>query len=129
MGRTLVVQLYGESSVNHGMIRRQGARKVKHLTVRQLWLQQQSELGECCHNKIPRAQTLSDMLTHQWNRVDAEGHLSGLNCYRLDPGAREMKSKAGTRDETLFLRGGQNNNSCTSISLAIVSVRSLCMVV
>ena len=61
-GRWIVVQLYGDSSANHGMIARQGAGKVKHLTVRQLWLQQQSELGQCLHFKIPRAVNVSDML-------------------------------------------------------------------
>ena len=47
LGRRLVVQLYGDSSANHGMIQRQGTGKVKHLSVRQLCLQQQAELGVC----------------------------------------------------------------------------------
>ena len=97
LGRELVVQLYGDSSANHGMIARQGAGKVKHLTVRQLWLQQQSELGVCCHNKIPRAKNYADMLTHHWNRADAEGHMAGLNCYRPDAGAKEVQGSAGSR--------------------------------
>ena len=81
-GRWLVVQLYGDSSANHGMIQRQGAGKVKHLTVRQLWLQQQSEIGVCLHAKIPRAINSADMLTHYWNRTDGQEHLGKINCYR-----------------------------------------------
>ena len=34
LGRWLQVRLLGDSSANHGMIQRQGAGKVKHLTVR-----------------------------------------------------------------------------------------------
>ena len=82
LGRWLVVQLYGDSSANHGMIRRQGAGKVKHLTVRQLWLQQQSELGLCLHAKTLRAFNTADMLTHYWNRSDGETHLRKINCLR-----------------------------------------------
>ena len=54
-GRWLKVRLRGDSSANHGMIQRQGTGKVKHLSVRQLWLQQQAELGCCIHEKAPRA--------------------------------------------------------------------------
>ena len=63
-GRLLLVRLYGDSSANHGMIQRQGSGKVKHLTVRQLWLQQQSELGVCLHEQIRRG--IADLLTHHW---------------------------------------------------------------
>ena len=77
-----MVQLYGDNSANHGMIQRQGAGKVKHLTVRQLWLQQQSELGLCLHAKIPRAINTADMLTHYWNRTDGGIYLRKINCLR-----------------------------------------------
>ena len=88
-GRWLVVQLYGDSSANHGMIARSGAGKVKHLTVRQLWLQQQSEIGYCVHAKIPRAINLSGMLTHYWNRTDGDTHLRGMNCRRVEGEAKD----------------------------------------
>ena len=81
-GRWIVVQLYGDSSANHGIIARQGAGKVKHLTVRQLWLQQQSELGVCLHKKIPRAINCADLLTHHFSRTDGFEHLKNMNCFR-----------------------------------------------
>ena len=86
LGRRLLVQLYGDSSANHGMIQRQGTGKVKHLSVRQLWLQQQSELGVCKHAKIPRLINCADMMTHHWGKVDANNHLGRLCCKRLSMG-------------------------------------------
>jgi hypothetical protein len=81
-GRWMRVRLLGDSSANHGMIQRQGTGKVKHLTVRQLWLQQQAELGCCIHTKVPRAENHSDMCTHYWARLDGSNHLEGLGCKR-----------------------------------------------
>ena len=81
-GRWLLVQLYGDSSANHGIIARQGSGKVKHLTVRQLWLQQQAELGSCLHAKVPRAVNSADLLTHYWTRTDGDEHIKRMNCCR-----------------------------------------------
>ena len=82
LGRWLIVKVYGDSSANHGVIQRQGAGKVKHLTVRQLWLQQQSELGICQHVKIPRLENGADLVTHHWSRTESENHLRTLGCER-----------------------------------------------
>ena len=86
LGRRLLIRLYGDSSANHGIIQRQGTGKVKHLTVRQLWLQQQAELGSCEHRKIPRALNSSDMLTHHWTKAEAQNHLSRLQVFREECG-------------------------------------------
>lgn len=81
-GLWLLVQLYGDSSANHGMIARRGSGNVKHLTVRQLWLQQQAELGNCLHAKVPRAINSADLLTHYLIRADGNGHIKRMNCCR-----------------------------------------------
>ena len=85
MGRQLLVRMLGDSSANHGMIQRIGAGKVKHLTVRQLWLQQQNELGACKHTKIPRLENAADLLTHHWTKAEACNHLGTMNCRRPRP--------------------------------------------
>ena len=82
LGRKVLVRLLGDSSANHGIIQRQGTGKVKHLSVRQLWLQQQAELGVCIHSKVPRLVNSADMLTHHWTRTEAENHLGRLQCCR-----------------------------------------------
>ena len=51
LNKWIVVRMYGGSSANHGMIQRRGAGKVKHLIVRQVWVQQQNEMGACLHAK------------------------------------------------------------------------------
>ena len=86
-GRQVIVRLLGDSSANYGIIQRQGSGKVKHLSVRQLWIQQQAELGVCIHTKIPRAQNSADMLTHHWTRAEAEDHMGRLQVRREDRGA------------------------------------------
>ena len=86
LGRHLLIRLYGDSSANHGIIQRQGTGKVKHLSVRQLWLQQQAELGNCEHRKIPRALNSADMLTHHWTKAEAVNHLSRLQVRREECG-------------------------------------------
>jgi hypothetical protein len=85
MGQWMRVRLRGDSSANHGRTQRQGAGKVKHLTVRQLWLQQQAELGTFLHEKVPRAINYSDICTHFWSRQDGDSHLAGLGCRRPGP--------------------------------------------
>ena len=86
LGRRLLIRLYGDSSANHGIIQRQGSGKIKHLGVRQLWLQQQVELGNAEHNKIPRALNSADMLTHHWTKAEAASHMGRLQVCREDCG-------------------------------------------
>ena len=87
LGRQVIVRLLGDSSANNGIIQRQGSGKVKHLSVRQLWIQQQAELGVCIHSKIPRLLNSADMLTHHWTRAEAENHMGRLQVRREDSGA------------------------------------------
>ena len=68
------------------MIQRQGTRKVKHLAVRQQWLQQQAEIGSCIHENVPRAVNYSDICTHFWAKADGENHPNGLGCTQLGGG-------------------------------------------
>ena len=72
----------GDSSANDGIIKRAGAGKIKHLSVRQLWLQEQSALGILWHEKIPRAENCSDALTHYFSRPEALIHFKKMGCQR-----------------------------------------------
>ena len=106
LGRWLVVKLYGDSSANHGMIQRQGAGKVKHLTVRQMRLQQQAKLGVLVHNKIPRLINAADILTHHWTKTEAQNPLKQLNCQRRRGDAKDAWGSAGSRPGDATLEGG-----------------------
>ena len=129
LGRKLVVQLYGDSSANHGIIARQGSGKVKHLSVRQLWLQQQSELGACKHYKIPRLENFADMMTHHWSRADADNHLQKLQCRRSTLGGVKKDLQALYRreqaDGALLPRGGVKVQPCESHLQQVYSARNL----
>ena len=66
LGTRLTVTIRGDSSANDGILHRAGCGKVKHLSVRQLWLQERVANGDLEVQKVPRALNLSDALTHHW---------------------------------------------------------------
>ena len=73
LGDTCWVQVLGDSSAADGIVKRSGTGKVKHLSVRQLWLQEKVGQGELEHEKIPRLDNVADALTHHFTK--AEGYL------------------------------------------------------
>ena len=75
-------RIRGDSSAADGIIKRAGSGRVKHLTVRQLWLQEQNALGTAFHEKIPRAENPADALTHFFTKSEAEVHFKIIGCSR-----------------------------------------------
>ena len=59
-----------DASAARGVILRQGVGKVRHLQVKQLWLQENVAAGELTIVKIPRANNCADALTHPWGAND-----------------------------------------------------------
>ena len=49
---------------------RQGVGKVRHLHVKQLWIQEAVAAGELVVVKVPRAASCADALTHAWTSAD-----------------------------------------------------------
>lgn len=94
MGETRWIQLYGDSSANHGIITRQGTGKVKHLSVRQLWLQERVSQGGMSHKKIPRAGNHSDVLTHHFSRAEAEHHFPDMGIQRTEGNTVNVRGSA-----------------------------------
>ena len=82
LGDEIGLILKGDSSANDGILKRTGAGKVKHLSVRQLWLQEKVGEGDLCHVKIPRAVNVADAMTHYTTRSEAAVHFEGMNCFR-----------------------------------------------
>ena len=94
------VQLRGDSSANHGIITRQGTGKVKHLSVRQLWLQEQTSLGRVSHIKVPRLQNGADALAHHWTRSEGELIFPTFSVKRPAVVSQEgVRASAGARPE------------------------------
>ena len=80
---TGMVEVKGDSSANDGILKRAGSGKIKHLTVRQLCLQEQCELGIARHVNIPRAINSADAMTHHFTKNEADIHFAALGCSRM----------------------------------------------
>ena len=70
LGDELPLELRTDASAARGVILRQGVGKVRHLQVKQLWLQENVAAGELSIVKIPRAENYADALTHPWGTND-----------------------------------------------------------
>ena len=68
------LRLSTDSSAARGIVLRRGSGKVKHLEVRQLWIQEKFRNGTAECRKIPRHLNNADFLTHAW--TVSEGKLA-----------------------------------------------------
>ena len=66
----MTLELRTDASAARGVILRQRVGKVRHLQVKQLWLQENVAAGELTIVKIPRVDNCSDALTHPWGAHD-----------------------------------------------------------
>ena len=64
------LELRTDASAARGVIMRQGVGKVRHLHVKQLWIEDAVAAGEFQIVKPPRAHNCSDALTHAWPPAD-----------------------------------------------------------
>lgn len=81
-GSDVEVCIRGDSSANSGIVHRAGTGRVKHLEIRQLWLQQKVGVGAVKNVKIPRGENLSDTQTHYWTREEGRTHFPKMNAER-----------------------------------------------
>ena len=72
-----------DSSAAKGTMTRRGSGRIKHLTAKQLWIQEAIKNYGIEITKISREVNSSDLLTHQCPKTDFEGHLKRLNIFRL----------------------------------------------
>ena len=67
-----------DSSAAKGTITRRGSGKIKHLTTKQLWVQEALKVYGVRVGKISRVINSSDLLTHQCGKSDFNEHISRL---------------------------------------------------
>ena len=67
MGERPALRLQGDSSACKGTLQREGAGKIKHLEVRQLWMQEKIKSGRLIFEKIDRSRNVADTLTKHWS--------------------------------------------------------------
>ena len=73
-----------DASAAQALCSRQGAGRVKHLTVRQLWVQEKEAMGELGIKKAPRELNAADMLTHHYSRQEGEKIMSNISFRRIE---------------------------------------------
>ena len=70
LGDELPLVLKTDASAARGVLMRQGVGNVRHLQIKQLWLQENVAAGELIIAKIPRVENYADALTHPWSAHD-----------------------------------------------------------
>ena len=68
----LKVSLFGDSSAAEGIMSRTGAGPVKHLDIKQLWIQEKVDRGEVRATEINRRLNIADSCTHAWGKGEAD---------------------------------------------------------
>jgi hypothetical protein len=84
IGVTIGLHIFADSSAAAGTLNREGAGKVKHLEVKQLWMQQKIKEKDLEIFKIPRAKNSADAFTHAWTASE-EKHFSRLQVEPARP--------------------------------------------
>ena len=84
-GVSVPVVLRTDASAAKGVVERAGAGKVKHLSVKQLWAQDQVARGALHVAKVPRAYNASDLLTHHWMEAEGSRFLPAMGQLRVAP--------------------------------------------
>jgi hypothetical protein len=81
------VECFCDSSAARGIAHRTGVGRMKHLQVRQLWVQEQLRLGRASVAWIPRGDNSADALTHPCSEGQLLEHLRrvGVAVVRSDP--------------------------------------------
>ena len=81
-GVDVPVVLHTDASAARGVVERSGAGKVKHLSVKQLWAQDQVARGAMQVRKVPREVNCSDLLTHHWAEAEGDRFFSAMGLMR-----------------------------------------------
>ena len=84
-GEDVFLELKTDASAAIGVCQRSGAGRVKHLAIKQLWLQGLLSEGRLVLSKVPRSVNFSDLLTHHCTSSDMQSHLSGVGALRHGP--------------------------------------------
>ena len=85
-----------DASAAKGVVTRCGAGRIKHLEVRQLWVQERERVGDLSMKKIPRGDNYSDLLTHHTTEAELIKVLAEINVIRRGP-SFEAPARGGNR--------------------------------
>ena len=80
-----VVHLGTDSSAAKSFVRRRGLGRMRHLEIRDLWLQKEVREGKVVVNKILGTENPADLMTKILSLGDIEDRLKGMNLYMRKP--------------------------------------------
>ena len=69
--------IIGDSTASRGVLLREGTGRIKHLEVKQLWLQERVADGSVKVIQQPRKSNVADALTHHWSG-ESLGHYEAM---------------------------------------------------
>ena len=101
-GRTVGCLIQTDSSAAKGIAGREGCGKLKHLSVKQLWIQEVIQDKRVDIQKIARELNSADALTHHWLGVEGDRHFPRIGL--------RLSVTAGTLS-ACKLRGGAEQSS------------------
>ena len=94
------VQLYTDSSAAKSFVSRRGLGKMKHLEIRDLWLQREVGLGLVVVNKVEGLRNPADLMTKYLKRWEIELRLRLMHKSGL--GRRESTRRGEVRERSKF---------------------------
>ena len=84
MGEKIGLEVLTDSSAARGVIQRSGSGRIKHLQVKQLWVQECESRDELIISKLPREYNVADLLTHHYSESEWQS-LSEHLCVERRP--------------------------------------------
>ena len=72
------LEMHGDSTACRGMLHREGVGRMKHVEVKQMWLQGHIASGKIKFRQVPREQNTADAFTKHWTS-DAAKHFAGIS--------------------------------------------------
>ncbi len=78
LGMEEMVVVTTDASAAVGVVQRKGSGKIKHLEVKQLWVQEQERKKSLSMKKIPREVNWADLFTHHWNVLEGVKMLNAM---------------------------------------------------
>ena len=70
LGEDIGLEVLTDSSAARGVIQRSGSGRIKHLQVKQLWVQERESQKELTISKLPRDRNVADLLTHHYSESE-----------------------------------------------------------
>ena len=84
LGEDIGLEVLTDSSAARGVIQRSGSGRIKHLQVKQLWVQERESRDELVISKLPREHNVADLLTHHYSESEWQS-LSDYFCIERRP--------------------------------------------